>query len=109
MNMFLVNMGGKYKLVLATHYFFLGKLVDPLGLIKAFDERVAAEFFLRKWGVGGSPQQAVSGMVDSQTHCLRMLYLQYEMQIGLSKNGTTLFQMQKCLLEFFSKSRGLQS
>ena len=52
-NMFLVNMGGKYELVLATHYFFLEKFsCDPLNLIKAFNKRVAAEVFLRKWGVG---------------------------------------------------------
>lgn len=52
-NMFLVNMGGKYELVLATHCFFLEKFsCDPLNLIKAFNKRVAAEFFLRKWGVG---------------------------------------------------------
>lgn len=52
-NMFLVNMGGKYELVLATHYFFLEKFsCDPLILIKAFNKRVAAEFFLRKWGIG---------------------------------------------------------
>ena len=48
-NMFLVNMGGKYELVLATHCFFLEKFsCDPLNLIKAFNKRVAAEFFLRK-------------------------------------------------------------
>lgn len=67
MNMFLVNMGGKYELVLATHYFFLEKFsCDPLNLIKAFSKRVAAEFFLRKWEFGEiSPQRAVSGMMDS--------------------------------------------
>lgn len=52
-------MGGKYKLVLATHYFFLGGLVDPLGLIKAFDERVAAEFFCVNGGLGISTTSSV--------------------------------------------------
>ena len=51
--MSLISMGGKYELVLATHYFFLEKFsCDPLNLIKAFNKRVAAEFFLRKRGVG---------------------------------------------------------
>ena len=62
--MFLVNMGGKYELVLATHYFFLEEFsCDPLNLIKAFkkafNKRVAAEFFLRKWGVGISTTSSV--------------------------------------------------
>ena len=53
------RMGGKYKFVLATHYFFLGRLVDPLGLIKAFDERVAAEFFCVNGGLGISTTSSV--------------------------------------------------
>ena len=60
MNMFLVNMGGKYELVLATHDSFLEKFsCDPLNLIKAFDERVAAEFFCVNGGLGISTTSSV--------------------------------------------------